>query len=171
MKKLLVVLLGMVSFMQVENLFAQQCYEATVVSPSPFMGNNGEIIKLDDGSLWQVKFAYEYLYEYNPTVIVCPSKGKLIIKNKSIDIQAMKASGSSKGEAQGLVESMIVSEFSGLNSGNIYVLANGQIWEQVESWVWTWTWVNPSVIIYAESGGYKMKVENINHPVSVRRIK
>ena len=42
----------------------QACYETTVQSPTPFMGNNGEIVKLADGTLWEVKYAYEYLYEY-----------------------------------------------------------------------------------------------------------
>jgi len=27
------------------------CYESRILSPSPFMGNNGEIFKLADGSL------------------------------------------------------------------------------------------------------------------------
>lgn len=48
-------------------VIAQNCYESSIVSPSPFMGNNGEIFKLADGSLWEVKFEYEYLYEYLPT--------------------------------------------------------------------------------------------------------
>ena len=135
------------------------------------MGNNGEIIKLGDGSLWEVKYAYEYLYEYYPSVIICPTKGKLMIKDKSIDVQAVSSQPSKGNKGQDVIESMIVSKFDGLNAGNIYKLANGQIWEQVESWIWVWIWVNPSVMIYSASGGYKMKVENIEHPVLVRRIK
>jgi hypothetical protein len=68
---------------------AQSCYETTVQSPTPFMGNNGEIVKLADGTLWEVKYAYEYLYEYYPSVIICPQRGKLIVTNKSIDVQLM----------------------------------------------------------------------------------
>lgn len=30
--------------------FSQDCYESTIVSPTPFMGNNGEVFKLSDGS-------------------------------------------------------------------------------------------------------------------------
>ena len=63
------------------------CYEASIVKPTPFMGNNGEIFKLDDGSLWEVKYEYEYLYEYYPDVIICPSKGKLVIDDKSLDVE------------------------------------------------------------------------------------
>lgn len=63
------------------------CYEASIVKPSPFMGNDGEIFKLDDGTLWEVKYEYEYLYEYYPEVIICPSKGKLVIDGKSLDVE------------------------------------------------------------------------------------
>jgi len=33
---------------------AQDCYQSSIVSPTPFMGNNGEIFKLADGSVWEV---------------------------------------------------------------------------------------------------------------------
>jgi len=51
------------------------------------MGNDGEIFELDDGTLWEVKYEYEYLYEYYPEVIICPSKGKLVIDGKSLDVE------------------------------------------------------------------------------------
>ena len=54
------------------NTLARDCFEASILSPTPFMGNDGEIFKLDDGSMWEVKYEYEYLYEYYPSVIVCP---------------------------------------------------------------------------------------------------
>jgi hypothetical protein len=40
---------------------ATGCYESSIVSPTPFMGNNDEIFKLSDGSVWEVKYEYEYL--------------------------------------------------------------------------------------------------------------
>jgi len=171
MSSLLLALLVAITLGTHSTAFAQSCYETTVQSPTPFMGNNGEIIKLGDGSLWEVKNAYEYLYEYYPSVIICPAKGKLMIKSKSIDVQSVSAAPSVGKGGANVIESMIVSKFEGLNVGNLYKLANGQIWEQVEPWVWVWIWINPSVMIFSVSGGYKMKVENIEHPVLVRRIK
>jgi hypothetical protein len=105
-------------------------------------------------------------------VVICPGSGKLILKNKNKTLNVARI-GNSSGEPSdaGAVESTIVSEFEGLNVGNTYRLANGQVWKQVEVWTWVWNWVNPAVIIYAESGGAKMKVENIAHPVEVQRIK
>lgn len=65
---------------------AQSCYSSSIMSPSPFLGNNGEIFKLSDGSIWEVKYEYEYMYEYFPRVTACPSSGKLIIGKKSLNV-------------------------------------------------------------------------------------
>src|ERR1035437_6176173 len=82
---------------------AQSCYPSSIVSPSPFMGNNEEIFKLADGSLWEVKYEYEYMYEYSPSVIICPSRGKLIVGKKSLNVQlvsgAQKGASSPKGRS------------------------------------------------------------------------
>jgi hypothetical protein len=56
------------------------------------MGNHGEIFKLLDGSYWQVQYEYEYLYEYYPNVIVCPSSGKMSVNGKSLSISRISAS-------------------------------------------------------------------------------
>ena len=43
---------------------ANDCYQSSIAKPSPFMGNNDEIFTLIDGTVWEVKYEYEYLYEY-----------------------------------------------------------------------------------------------------------
>lgn len=142
---------------------SSDCYESMIVSPVPFMGNNGEIFKLIDGSLWEVKYEYEYLYEYYPSVVICPSQGKLIIGGKSLNVELVAS-----GEA--VIESTIISDFNGLEYGNIYELANGQIWQQTEYYIWYWYWFYPGVLIWNDGGIYRMKVEGIDHPVMVKMI-
>ena len=161
------------------NVFAAGCYESSITSPSPFMGNNDEIFKLDDGSVWQVKYEYEYLYEYYPPVTICPDIGKLLIDGKSLQVvrisspsgDASPPSSSTEPAGSTVIESYITSEFDGLDHGNIYKLANGQVWEQAEAWIWVWVWVQPKVLIWNDGGIYRMKVEGIDHSVAVRRIK
>lgn len=70
-----------------------------------------------------------------------------------------------------VVQSVIVSKFNGLDHGNIYELQNGQIWKQTEYWAWAWAWAMPKVLIYEDGGVFKMKVENIDHAVTVERMK
>ena len=152
-------------------LFSGTCYESSVKSPTPLMGNNGEIINLLDGSLWEVKYEYLYLYEYNPSVIICPDKNLLIVNSHKINVMPIKNNSKNPTHNDSSIDSFIENEFSGLKHGNIYKLANGQIWEQTEPWYWYWYWAYPKVFIYKDGNIYKMKVENIEHPVVVRRIK
>ena len=64
------------------------------------MGNNDEVFVLSDGSVWQVKYEYEYLYEYSPSVIICPTRGVLIVKEKSLNVVQLRG-GSGGGSNRG----------------------------------------------------------------------
>lgn len=70
----------------VQGVRAQSCYQSSIVGPYPFMGNNGEIFKLADGSVWELKYEYEYLYEYFPSVLVCPGRGRLVVGSNSLNV-------------------------------------------------------------------------------------
>ena len=273
-----IMFLGAALMLVATSATSTDCYKSSILSPVPFMGNHDEIIKLADGSIWQVTYEYEYMYEYYPEVTVCPGRGKLIVGGKSLKVKRISegkqaslpsapvggVSESAKmavvrrvhvalsllgrvspdpmyanedslrfpiglfrlqtglpqsgdidnvllrelskaivegdnfgsemldvavalmvdasewghlGNANTLldtsdyIESYIVSSFDGLEYGNIYKLANGQVWEQTEAWIWIWVWVNPKVTIWSESGVHKMSVQNIDHPVVVRQLK
>lgn len=155
---------------------SQACYEASILSPSPFMGNNGEIFKLSDGSLWEVKYEYEYLYEYLPDVIICPSRGKLIIKGKNLNVQNISGS-SSRGDSVpssgggDVIEAQIDGEFQGWDGETIFKLTNGQIWQQ-SSYAYTYTYkFMPKVLIIKTSRGYELQVEGMDRRIAVRRIR
>lgn len=156
---------------------AQECYESSILSPSPFMGNNGEIFKLADGSLWEVKYEYEYLYEYYPNVIICPSRGKLAIKGKTLNVEQVGARRSGPGSqpqqtpSAEVIESQIDGEFSGWEGETIFKLTNGQIWQQA-AYAYTYSYkYRPRVLIFRTSGGYEMQVEGMDRRIRVVRIK
>ena len=156
---------------------AQKCYESSIMSPSPFMGNNGEIFKLADGSLWEVKYEYEYLYEYYPNVIICPSRGKLAIKGKTLNVEQVGASKtaprsqSRQAPSAEVIESQIDGEFSGWEGETIFKLTNGQIWQQA-AYAYTYTYkYRPKVLIFRMSGMYEMQVEGMDSRIRVDRIK
>jgi len=92
MKNLLPLILIILAF---SGTSAQSCFESSILSPTPFMGNNGEVFKLADGSFWEVKYEYEYLYEYYPSVVVCPDTGKLIINDVSLNVVKLSGAASS----------------------------------------------------------------------------
>ena len=56
------------------------CYQTQIMEPTPFNGNGGELIQMADGSIWQESsYQYLYLYEYYPTVTICPKRGQMIL--------------------------------------------------------------------------------------------
>lgn len=61
------------------------------------MGNDGEIFKLADNTIWEVKYEYEYLYEYYPNIVICPKEGLLIIGDKTLNVKFI-SSGSESNE-------------------------------------------------------------------------
>lgn len=69
---------------------AQSCFETTIVTPSPFMGNHGEIFKAANGALYEVNASYEYLYAYSPQVVICPRYGKMLVAGKTVHIMPLE---------------------------------------------------------------------------------
>lgn len=69
-----------------------------------------------------------------------------------------------------LVQSTVISAFSGLAYGNRYALANGQIWEQTEFYTWYHYAFRPNATVFVELGVTKIVVAGISRPVAVRRV-
>ncbi len=79
--------------------YGQNCYRTSIVSPSPFMGNNAEIFKTSDGRLWEVKYEYRYLYQYYPTVDICDNS-KLLVNGQILSITPVGSSRSKGGSSK-----------------------------------------------------------------------
>lgn len=152
-------------------LFASNCYESSIMKPSPFMGNNGEVFQLNDGSLWEVKNSYEYMYEYYPQVVICPNSSKLIIKGKNISVQSLSNNRNSSKSSADIVESRIDGNFEGWTGETIFKLQNGQIWQQSSYAYWYHYAFSPKVTIYKSGGQYKMQVDGVGQSIFVKRLK
>jgi len=155
---------------------APTCYEATILSPQPFLGNHGEVARLSDGSLWEIQFEYEYLYEYYPTVVVCPANGRLHVRGKSLNVSQISPGRSSGGAAisspsSGVVESRIDGEFEGWDGETVFRLQNGQIWQQT-SYAYRYHYAySPRVTIIRIAGRHEMMVEGIDARLPVQRLR
>ena len=66
-----------------------QCSEQSIMRPTPFMGNHGEVFKLSDGSWNEVNYSYGYLYAYYPRVVVCKN-GIMYVKGKKMNYSALQ---------------------------------------------------------------------------------
>ncbi len=167
------------------SLFAQfdwEYYEETNISGTVSGSvKHGHIFKTLSGNIYEITdYVYLYEYEYSPSVIVLKSGDiyKLIIDgfDETLLCRKLNSNGvdkevESKKETPKAFEAFILNDFDGYEQGNIYVLSNGQIWEQTEPYIWIWIWVMPKVLIYETNGIYKMKFDQIDHSVTVKRIK
>ena len=157
---------------------AQDCYESSIVSPSPFMGNNEEIFKLADGSLWEVKYEYEYLYEYYPSVIICPSRGRLIIGVKSLNVQLVapgsgtRKGGSRQGGWEIFEETNLEGSISGtVQQGRIFKTTSGSIYEVTGLTLQLVLELQPAVTVLRNGETYKLIVEGFDEPLICRKLK
>ena len=160
---------------------AQDCYKSSILSPSPFMGNNEEIFKLDDESLWEVKYEYEYLYEYYPSVIICPSRGKLIIEKKSLNVQLVsgpkKRANSSKGRAtqagtwEIFEETNLQGSISGtVQQGQIFKTTSGNVYEVTGLALQLVLELQPEVMVLRSGETYKLIVKGFDEPLICRKL-
>jgi hypothetical protein len=69
------------------------------------------------------------------------------------------------------IESAITGEIQGWSGETIFKLDNGQIWQQAEYDYTYFYEYNPDVTIYETSAGCRMKVEDEDETVLVKRIK
>ena len=123
-----------------------------------------------------IKYEYEYLYEYYPRIIICPSKNFISIKGKKLSVQLIKkGSGSKKAITKktenDVIESRIDGEFEGWDGETIFKLTNGQIWQQTDFQIQIAIKLMPKVLIYNTGSNFKMQVEGIEKSITVTRLK
>ena len=148
---------------------AYACYESSIMSPQPFMGNDGEIFKLADGSVWEVNYEYEYLYEYYPNITACPEKYFIILNGKKLNATPLSGTGSSGGGS--VIESKIDGESEGFEGDTIFKLMNGQIWQQIDGkYKYKYKYM-PRVTIISNGSSGKMSIEGIDTTIKVVRIR
>lgn len=145
------------------------------------MGNNDEIFKLDDGSLWQVKYEYEYLYEYFPTVIICPRRGKLMVGKKSLNVQLVartRGAGSPSAEAPApgaewelFEETNLQGSISGtVKKGRIFKTTSGNVYEVAGLTLQLVLELQPAVLVLRQGDVYKLVVEGFDEPLVCNKL-
>jgi hypothetical protein len=144
------------------------------------MGNNDEIFKLSDGSVWQVKYEYEYLYEYSPSVIICPSRGKLILGKKSLNVQMVvgaRAGASAAGRPtqagiwQLFEETSLEGSISGtVQQGRIFKTASGNVYEVTGLTLQLVLALQPDVMVLRNGDIYKLVVDGFDEPLICKKL-
>lgn len=145
------------------------------------MGNNAEIFKLADGTVWEVKYEFEYLYEYTPSVIICPDRGKLIIGTKSLNVRSVAGlknkTNSQKGNSPSTEEWTLFEETSlqgsisgTIEKGQIFKTISGDIYEVTGLTLQLVLELQPKVTVLRNGDVYKLIVEGFEEPLICRLI-
>jgi hypothetical protein len=157
------------------------CYESSISSPTPFLGNHGEIFKLSDGTVWEVMYEYEYLYEYYPSVTICPGRGKLMVGKKSLDVQNLsngntRSRAHSAGQAatsEWLIfeETSLMGSISGtVQQGRIFKTSSGNVYEVTGLTLQLVLELQPDVLVLRNGDTYKLIVEGFDEPLLCRKL-
>ena len=155
-------------------------FEDTTIDGTITLVSNGTVLKTSSGHIYEViDYGYSYSYLYHPDTFILKAidKNIYVLFIKGLDRPAicrrLDDSRRTEDSQHGIIRSYIMSKFEGLKMGNIYVLANGQVWEQTEPYTWIYIWHMPPVIIWETNGMFQMKVDidGIPKVVRVRRIK
>lgn len=153
----------------------QECYESSIIYPKPFLGNNKEIFKLADQSVWEVKNEYNYLYEYSPNVIICPSRGKLIVGKKSLNVQFVsfpqKGNPTQAGNWEIFEETNLQGSISGtVQQGRIFKTTSGNVYEVTGLTLMLVLELQPEVMVLRNGNTYKLVVEGFDEPLICRKL-
>lgn len=119
---------------------------------------------LTDGTGWiQKEYKYWYHYAYNPTITIYEHGGRYFF---AIDGQSEVAEVK---QAKDLSRHTIVSDFSGWTGDTIFVMENGEVWQQDEyDYEYNYSY-RPDAVIYNDGWNFRMEVEG--YTVQVKRIK
>ena len=80
-------------------------------------------------------------------------------------------SDTSSGLCTPAIESAISGEFNGWEGETIFKLNNGQIWQQAEyDYMYSYSY-SPDVTIYSTKSGCRMKIEDEDETILVKRLK
>lgn len=159
-------------------------YEDTYI-PGTLSGTvqQGTVFRTASGNTYQVADKVPQLVlELQPRVVVFRSGDLFRLHIKGIseglvctklnpDSARVEKAGPAASQLPAVVESVITSDFDGLAADKTYTLSNGQTWKQTETWIWRHIAMNPKVLIYKSGDELKMKVEGVDHAVTVRRVK
>lgn len=173
-KQFLTVLL-FCSLGSIQSAWSAECYEAVIESPTPFLGNHEEIFKLSDGSIWEVTYEYEYLYEYSPTVTICPSRGLLLINGTYLNVSLITKPNNSASIGTSSWELFEETNLSGQISGTI---EQGRIFKTVSDNIYEVTGITlqlvlqlqPKVMVLRRGDVYKLIVDGFDEPLICTKL-
>jgi hypothetical protein len=131
-----------------------------------FEGWEGDtVFELCNGQVWQqASYDYTYHYAYRPDVtIVSTGEGyRMFVEGVSDSILVSQVTD--------FIRTCIDGEFEGWKGNTVFVLCNGQVWQQASPGLLLHLALRPDVLIYRADSTYRMKVEGVQDTIKVIRL-
>lgn len=140
-----------------------------------FTGWSGEtVFQLCNGLVFeQASYNYRYAYRYRPNVTLARPSTATPLWTLTVEGVGGTSLGSvTVRQVMSFVQTCISSDFSGWSGDTVFVLCNGQVWQQA-SYAYAYHYAyRPNAILYASnSGGHVMSVEGMDETIRVVRLR
>lgn len=150
---------------------ANTCTQTTIRQPAPLLGHQGEVFQLSDGTWWRIAASRVRLSAYHPMVWMCDSPERMIVEGKTLTVQRLPATPKGQPAETAAIESRIAGQFNGWDGHTVFLLENGQVWQQA-SYSYRYGFaVRPRVLVSPSADRLKMEVEGISEAIYVKRLK
>ena len=124
-----------------------------------------------------MKYEYEYLYEYYPSVIICPSSGILVVDGKALNVERLTAGSAPGGvSTQGgawevYEETYLAGSISGMvQAGRIFRTTSGNIYEVVGLTLQLVLELQPAVMVLRNGDTYRLIVDGFDESLICRKL-
>jgi hypothetical protein len=116
----------------------------------------------------EIKALNEWLQNYTQSI---PKTNAVIVAVTNEPAAVKQIVVFSQRVEESVIETAIDGDFEGWDGETIWKMENGQIWQQA-SYAYHYHYSSdPKVLIYRADGGWKMKVEDDDESVAVKRLK
>ena len=126
-----------------------------------------------------MKYEYEYMYEYHPSIIICPSRGRLFIDDKWLNVISVGAVPGSKTPDSGpnkgwelFEETYLSGSISGtIQQGHIFRTMSGSIYEVTGLTLQLVLELQPEVTVLRQGNIFKLIIDGFDEPLICRKLK
>jgi len=131
-----------------------------------FNGWSGEtVFELCNGEVWiQSGFGFWFHFAFRPNVLIVDTGGahEMFVDGESESVLVRRVTD--------FTRTCIDGDFEGWSGDTVFVLCNGQVWQQSSYDYWYRYAYRPEVLIYDAGGGYRLKLVDEEETISVVRL-
>jgi hypothetical protein len=128
---------------------------------------------LDNGQVWQqAEFGFKYFYLSSPSALIyeTPTGCKMKVGGRSETLVVKKLTPMSSYSCSPTISSRLDGDFNGWDGETVFLLQNGQVWQQ-SSYAYRYAYASsPTVTIYQSGPTCRLQVGTSTENIPVKRL-